>query len=706
MNFFQYQEQRPLKNTINPNLFNKKRTISKPQNFNQNLYNNYMTNYNQNTQNFEKRSKFFPINNENFINSYNVKSYGNINPNYYQDIEILKIKMNFDLINQKINNMENIIQSLNDPDEDFNVKKNKIDSMYLRDRIKCNQEIQKNRQSDLNKIQLFEKLEPNQNVFSTHLNYSVHNLNDKKYYDDYFNDSNIDPTINYNNYNSLQNEKSRTLNMNKYNSSNNLHILNKNNNHFFNENKSTIESIYNKSSRSLKNHRIQNQKKILPKKIIVNKSFFDRINKIPKIKNKNKKIPENVHNYLVNNFIDNQKINNDDKNYNSINYISNRNNRSIGEYFGSFDDYFLSENQKIPLNKKQMNKNNNKNISKTVRINILHKRNKNQNERKFNIYNIVKNDKVIQNNFYEIKSKEKPLNNSNSHLIIENQNSISYFINNKTESNNKYQNKSDKKNMNDELIRKKFTLNQLQKCSATDLFLPNNNNNKLKQNLNNNNMKDKVIKTKNDKNDNNINNNNIIRKNSQNNNERKHNVGKFKDDFYYDLCAEKIIDIVKMNNSYDEIHLLPKLKKKYNDKFDKYLYISNNKIKTKRKKSVKFAESETRIIKINQKDIASKFEVFNVSGKKIFCQKCNINNYMKKLKDKNLKMKSILINKKEEFVDNSEWDKLFDIINKIAKKSDNKTINTINKKKFNIKNIESFKKSAKKNVIKNNKIKK
>ena len=133
MNYFQYQEQKPLRNTINQNLFNKKRTISKPKNFNQNLYNNYMTNYNQNTQNFEKRTKLFPYNNENFISSYNMKSYGNINPNYYQDIEILKIKMNFDLINQKINNMENIITSLNDPDEDFNGKKNKIDSIYLRE---------------------------------------------------------------------------------------------------------------------------------------------------------------------------------------------------------------------------------------------------------------------------------------------------------------------------------------------------------------------------------------------------------------------------------------------------------------------------------------------------------------------------------------------------------------------------------------------
>jgi MFS superfamily sulfate permease-like transporter len=220
-------------------------------------------------------------------------------------------------------------------------------------------------------------------------------------------------------------------------------------------------------------------------------------------------------------------------------------------------------------------------------------------------------------------------------------------------------------------------------------------------NLNNNNLKDDTIGIKNDKKYNNI--SKII----HNNNESKPYFGKSKDDFYYDLYAEKIIDIEKVNNSYEEIHLLQKLKEKYNNKFDKFLQMKPNKtIKSKIRKSVKFMESETRIIKINQKDIASKFEVYNVSGKKIFYQKCNINNYMKKLKDKNLKKKSILINKKEEFVDNSEWDKLYDIINKIAKKSDNKAFNTDNKKKFNIKNIESFKKKGKKILVKNNKSKK
>ena len=116
-----------------------------------------------------------------------------------------------------------------------------------------------------------------------------------------------------------------------------------------------------------------------------------------------------------------------------------------------------------------------------------------------------------------------------------------------------------------------------------------------------------------------------------------------------------------------------------------------------------------------RKEFPSKFEVYNNSGKKIFHKKFNINIYLKKLKNRNLKIKSIYINKKEEIEDNSEWDKLYDIINQIAKKNNkeqnkneikvqNNKNKVINKKgKFNIKNIESFKKNKKKNFTNNKK---
>ena len=706
MNYFQYQRKRPLKNVINQNLFKKKNIIPKPQNTNQNLYYNYMTNYNQNTKNSEKFTKIIPNNYEHFISSYNLNSYGNIKRNNYKDFDLLKIKMSFDLINQKIINMENIIHSLNEQDTHEDEKKNKMNKIYLRNKIRNRKELAKNKENNINKNQSLEKLGPYQNIFQTHHNYSVRNLKNKSHHNnyDYFNDSNIDKNIYYNNYNSLQTDKSRTLDNPKYNSCYNLNLPNFNNNSIYNVNENEIYINYNKSSHSLNNHHIQNQKRIISKKIIANNNFFDKIKKkqiLKNYKNTNHNIPEHTHKYTLNNLINNKKFNNNTIFYN-INDKSNRINKSIGEYFGSFDDYFLSDTQPIPKSKILINNDNNTN-NNSIKTNASIKRKKNKNNTNFNIYNIVKNDKIIQNNYYECKNEAIAKNNNNSKLMIDNQNTLSYLINNKNISNKKGENKSDKKNIKSKSARNKFILNDLQKCSTTDLFLPAHIETKIKLNLNNNIITGDSIQIKKDKinnnNNNNSNNNKIIQ-----NNESKLNYGKYKDDFEYDLIAEKIIDIKKVNNSYDEIHLFPKIRKKYNDKFEKILLINKKeKIKTNNKKSVKFIERDNRIIKINQKDIASKFEVLNDKGKKIYYPKCNINNYLKKLKDKNLKMKSILVNKKEEFIDNSEWDKLYDIINKIAKKSGN---NSINKKKFNIKNIESFKKKGKKSFVKKGKFKK
>ena len=476
----------------------------------------------------------------------------------------------------------------------------------------------------------------------------------------------------------------------KFSSSHNLYNINLDNNNIRNENENTIHiDNITKSLQSLNNNHIQNQKRMISKKIVVNNNFFDRIKKIP---NKNNYKNQN---HTLDNFINKKKLNNN-KTYSNVNNISNRNNKSIEDYFGSFDDYFLSGNESISERKIQPN--NIKNFKRNggvTRVNVFHKINKNNTN--FNIFNIVKNDKIIQNNFYEYKNKAKSTNNNN--LTISNQNSLSYLINNKKILNNKYPNNSDEKNLNEKSTSNKFILNQLQKCSASDLFLPSNI--KIKSNINKNIITEGSTQIKKEKIVNNEK-NEII----QNNNENKLNSIKYKDDFFYDLFAEKIFEITKVNNSYDEIHLLPKIRKKYNDKYEKIISINKKeKLISHNKKSVKFSEKDNKIIKINQKDIVSKFEVFNNSGKKIYFPKCKINNYMKKLRDKNLKMKSILINKKEEIIDNSEWDKLYDIINKIAKKSENNN-NSIKKKKFNIKNIESFTKKGKNKFAKKNKLKK
>ena len=709
MNFFQYQGKNQSENIINQNLFVKKSSIPKPQNVKKNSYNNRIINYNRNIQNLLKRTTLFPNDNTPKIPTYNLNSFGNIKQDNFQDIDMLKIKMSFDLINQKIDNMENIIRSLNEDNKNLDVENNQTNKMYLRDKIRTKKEVLKYRQNKINKIKSKENSRSKENIFSTLHNYSVQNIKDQRYYNNFINNSRIDKNDFNNNYNSIQNEKSTTFinpKSNHYRSINKLNLIN---DKIYSENDDTIEFNYNKASNSLNNYHIQNQKKIIPNRLVLNNSFFNNLNKIPNVKNyKNHKKNNSYRkqSYNLKNALSNVKFS-DDNNYNTIN---NKNIESIGKYFGSFDDYFLSDEPKIPQGKANNNKNN-----KIKRLNVINKRRKNH-EAKLNIYNIVKNDKIIQNNYYQTKNKSQSINNSN--LTIVNQKSISFFINNKKESNKKYINNSDKKKINQEITRNKFTLDQLQKCSATDLFLPNKIQNPLKNDI--------II-------ENNIYNNNIIKAEQFNikkdvinniclniidNNNIKPILGKSKDDFYYDLYAEKIIEIKKINNSYDEIHLLPRLHSKYLDKSEKKNTLKSNK-KPKQnnyKKKVKFLEGDNRIIEINQKDLASKFKVFNNNGKRIYYKKFNINNYMNKLKNKNLKLKSIYINKKEELTDNdnSEWDKLYDIINKIAKKGENEknkdkirvdSGNKYKKGKFNIKNIESFKK-GKKNIDKNNKNKK
>ena len=713
MNYFDIQINRLPTNSIKNNLFNKKNKIPKPK---IHLYNNnYLINYNQNSQNCEKCTKIMP-NMENNINSYNLKSYGNIQQNNYQDINAIKIKMGFDLINQKINNMESIIQSLNEskePNFDFDIyynTKNNITKFPLRDEISSKKGLNKNinlkRQKGINKIKNFSKIEHFKNDGFVQHNYSVQNLRDKRYYNNLINDSsqmkNGIYNNNYNSYYSLQPEKSNRLNRTSYNNSNNLNNSKFYNKSFYDSNNKSV-NVNNKSAYSLSNRHIPNQKRIITRKIITNKNFFNNINKASNIKNNQNK--NNKSGILQNNYLNDLVINEKSiDNYNNIldNALINKN---LDEYFCSFDEYFLSDFQQLNQEKEAKDKNIDEEINKNIlkkdlTFNILEQKNNNKNNN-FNIYNIVKNDKIIQNNYYETKKNEIT---KNKNLIIQNQNSISFCIQNKNQLNGDNKINTERKLTNNELTRNKFEISQLKKCSATDLFVPNKiNNSKIKDKLNNNNnIQEKKIKIENNK-QNNINSPRIIKENKK---------VKCKDDFYYDLITEKIINATKMNNSYDLNYLLPKLIKKFNDNFEKQKANNiNNKQNAKDKKRVRFCESENKIIRMNQNDISTKFDVLNNLGKKIYFKKCNINEYLNKLRNKNIKLKSILINKKEEIVDNSEWDKLYDIINQIAKRNNNQKNNygktdinnvKIKKGKFNIKNIESFKKKGKNNILKNN----
>ena len=322
---------------------------------------------------------------------------------------------------------------------------------------------------------------------------------------------------------------------------------------------------------------------------------------------------------------------------------------------------------------------------------------------------------------------------NNINLIIENQKCISYF-GNKDLKNNIIITEESLTLEEDKTKRIKYQQNQLQKCSECDLFLPqkeknilndlnekeklfssnineknicnsdiiiNNKKNEINNFNNQNNSNEDGIKNKIDNKNNNVSKNNKINeKNKIIKNER--NI-KCKDDFYYDLYAEKIINIEKSNNSIDENYKLSEIKERIFREIEKTKCNKNN--KKEKIKKVRFFEGDNHYIQINTEEKATNFIVLNYLGNKIYFKHCDINKYFELLRNKNNKITSIIINKKIENIDNSEWDNLFDVINKIKNKSKNSSPYSKNKNGFRIKNIESFKQNGimiKKNKSSNN----
>ena len=270
----------------------------------------------------------------------------------------------------------------------------------------------------------------------------------------------------------------------------------------------------------------------------------------------------------------------------------------------------------------------------------------------------------------------------NSNLKVENRDRCSFYGSYKK--NNNIDDESD--SLENKESTKKYKESNLQRCSTSDLFLPHK----------------KIVKNENKTSNENLNNNKEI---------------KSKDDFYYDLFAEKIFEVKKNNNSYDEIIKFSSIKNNFLFKFENKNNIRVNKLKKKSNiKKVRFFENDNHFIQFNQEEKVSKFTVFNYLGNKIYFKHCNIDKYYERIKSKNENIKSILVNKEVNNSDNSEWNNLFEMINKIKSKKlskeNLKDSNKIKKTGFNIKNIESFRKKNDKNTknneinnIKNNKIK-
>ena len=640
-----------------------------------------------------EQKKFYDLNDDNnnnkCFNTQNIKVNRILNKNTFEEINLIKMKMGFDLLTKKINMINDTVEMINDSIKNNRhskqLRKNdSVEPYYFRDRILINrnnkalnnnymqkEKILNNNNSKVNiSSKSYNYFSPDskrhksmiKNNFHTHTNYKSKNK-----INDYFITDNDDDEIcgNYylTDFSSLEPKNmkiidDKTLKKKKYNSYHNLHRINNYNN---------ITTEYYKYSNSINNiHNVQksshNYYGLIKNSIENNSPDLNYY----KVSHKNK---PHLINQKLTNYFNKDKCNLNDNNINNNN--NNNMNKKKGKknkeiYYGSFDEYFL-DNQS---SKGKDSNNNNNNNNNNDRINIICKNEGNKNN--YNIYNIINKDKIIQNNYYNTDT-----NNTNTqinyNLKVENRDRCSFYGSHKKNKKDNIDEESDSIQIKES--KKKYKESNLQRCSTSDLFLPHK----------------KIIKNEN-----------------KISNEKLKKYIKSKDDFYYDLFAEKIFEVKKNNNSHDEIFKFSTIKNNFLNKFENKNNIKVNKLKKKSNiKKVRFFENDNHFIQFNQEEKASKFTVFNYLGNKIYFKHCNIDKYYERIKSKNENIKSILINKDVNISDNSEWNNLFEMINKIKSKQidkDNLKDSKKNKKSgFNIKNIESFRKKNEKN-IKNNEI--
>ena len=237
-------------------------------------------------------------------------------------------------------------------------------------------------------------------------------------------------------------------------------------NHFINNNNmNNMDNKYYKYSNSIND--IHNPRRVIKK--IKQKNNYNYFELTKKKDNKELFIRNNFEkenkkeNYFANQRLNNF-INKDKDNPNR----NNNNDSFLEKEYGSFDNYFI-DNQSYK----------GKDIHNLNKINFIYK-----NEKYFNIYNIIKKDKIIQNNFYNTNNnKLSNNNNNNKNLKVENQKSVSYLgtsMTNNKNINNKC-NESDTSE-NEEQKGMIFQENQLKKCFTSDVFLPHKSYNNVKYN--------------------------------------------------------------------------------------------------------------------------------------------------------------------------------------------------------------------------------
>ena len=544
------------------------------------------------------------------------------------DINLLKIKMNIDLLNNKMNQINNVFSKIN--------SSSNILSENRRIKRRNNSMIIEDKNLNCLKYEL-------DNIKSLRNNYK-HKKN-KKY------------IIDIDNYDD------------EYNNNLNLNLIEKNkdiyyNNYIKNKNKSKKNII---SNREINNKEYNNiyGNIISPKNNKLNSNYINNQNSSG-LMQYNLKMTQYY--FSINS-----------NNYNKIINNTNKNNDLDNACFGAYDNFFLetSLNNKnieqninniyIPTisNEKEEIKNNCEIQNKMININFGNKEN-------------IK-DKIINSNNNKINLK-KNINNKNLDNTITN-NKNEEIKNNNADLNIKIdENKKDINQQNENIILNKNDNDLANKKNSPKSSLLNSLINSNKKNHN------KI------ENQNNINNNAITQNEEHKiNSEKKINVNtKVKDSFNYNKKElkkdQKNIVIEKSNNKSN--NKSPKNLEKKNT--NKKTINKKNIFPQKRKKNVSIHEEDNISIEYNYKDEITNISVFDFFGSKKDFKPRNINVIIEKLKRG--KINSILLNKdaKDNLVKLPKTDKNDGKTKKLKKSSSSKLI-TSNKELLNKYNLKKEK---------------
>ena len=174
-------------------------------------------NHQQNTQ-IDNRKYFTPTNN-NYIKLNNMQSYENIIQRNSNDINVLKMKMGFDLLSKKINMIKERVKLINDDSQTSNGKINynnnnyEMENLFYKDKIR-NNNILKNKVLNNNYVGRHKIMNHNNNLSSQSINYFY----------------NYPPYVyNIRNYYNIQNLTNKQNKANNYNDSNKINKIYKNN---------------------------------------------------------------------------------------------------------------------------------------------------------------------------------------------------------------------------------------------------------------------------------------------------------------------------------------------------------------------------------------------------------------------------------------------------------------------------------------------